>query len=378
MDFKIKSIIPDNYVQKAIRSKAANIARTEKQPVALKQKALSSSISVVSILGLFAICRKPADFIKNTAKLTNFNAAGIKFRTRKFVNEFLKGHNKELDKVILTTDFTQYGKSGLPLSYSRKRFINDIKQIIKHLSEERQGEILSQFNLYAGKNDIDGIPVLIEKIDNSAESQKLKSLIEKFCYKNETTFTDTKLKHSFDVIIKGFPEFNMAIGKVQHGTHIYSVDIHSLLVLQKSMKNPEYKKLSDEGKTILKFSALSHDFGKKGNVITPGHALISKKYVTEIIDKYNLPAQIKDRILNQIEHHHWFQAYNRGEITAENVKNIFKTPEDLKIAKILAKSDFESISQDFHLQRMNPEKILSQSEFDAEYAAKTAKIRFNF
>lgn len=166
----------------------------------------------------------------------------------------------------------------------------------------------------------------------------------------------------------------MTIGKVQHGMHLYSVDIHSLLVLQKSLNNPLYKELSNESQQVLKLTALIHDFGKEGKVITRGHATISRAEAEKFIDNYNLPKEIKERVLNQVEHHHWFKSYNKGILDEEGILKIFNTPEDLKIAKILAKSDFESVNPNFHLDNMNPTKLLTQEEFDKEFADKMAKI----
>ena len=308
----------------------------------------------------------------NTAR--NLNPVNIKSNADNFILNFIKGQNKALEKIILTLDFTVYGKKGLPLKYTREQFLQDINDTIKNLSPQRQCDILKQFNLTKGFNDIDGIPVLSGKIDNSPETQKIKALIEKFYYKNETTFSDPETKKAFDEIVKGFPEFNMIIGKVQHRTHIYSVDIHSLNVLQKSMNNPSYTALSDEGKEILKLTALMHDFGKKGKIITQGHAAISRKEAELFIDNYNLPNHVKERVLNHIENHHWFEAYNKGILDEHGVKNLFKTPEDLEIAKILAKADFESVNPFFHLNKMTYGKILTQSEFDAEFAKKVSKL----
>lgn len=305
---------------------------------------------------------------------SSINPSVIKKQAEAFINGFLKGQNKLLEKIVITHNFSQYGKKGIPLKYSREQFIQDIKDTVKNLSEQRQKEVLGQFNLTKTRFDIDGIPVLNGQTDNSPESQKLKSLIEKFYYKNETTFADSDTKQAFDEIIKGFPEFNMIIGKIQHGTHIYSVDIHSLNVLQKAMNNPSYASLSDEGKEVLKLTSLIHDFGKKGRIITTGHAAGSKKEAEMFLDSYNLSPEIKQRVLNHVENHHWFEGFNQGWFDERAVKNIFKTSEDLEIAKILAKADFECVNPSFHLYRMNPGKILTQAEFDAEFAFKTAKI----
>ena len=302
------------------------------------------------------------------------NPSVIKTQADTFINGFLKGQNKLLERIVLTHNFSQYGKKGIPLKYTREQLVQDINDAVKNLSEKRQEEVLNQFNLTKSRFDIDGIPVLNRQTDNSPESQKIKSLIEKFYYKNETTFADSAAKQAFDEIIKGFPEFNMIIGKVQHGTHIYSVDIHSLNVLQKAMNNPSYASLSDEGKEILKLTSLIHDFGKKGKVITTGHAAISKKEAEMFLDSYNLSPEVKQRVLNHVENHHWFESFNKGLFDERDVRNIFKTPEDLEIAKILAKADFECVNPSFHLYMMNPSKMLTQAEFDAEFALKTAKI----
>ena len=65
---------------------------------------------------------------------------------------------------------------------------------------------------------------------------------------------DPEAKAVFDALIQGFPEFTSIIGKVQHGTHAYTVDIHTLKVLQDVMNDPYYNRLSDMDKTVVKFA----------------------------------------------------------------------------------------------------------------------------
>ena len=290
------------------------------------------------------------------------------------LDKFLGKGTSNVDEVFRTFDFTSYGKNGIPLKYSRGEFIDDIQGVLESLPKGRQKELLSQFNLKFGLGDIDGIPNIQGQIEESLEARKIKGFIEKFYKQNETTVSSPEVKEALDSVIKGFPEFNMTIGKVQHGTHVYSVDVHSLNVLQRAMQNPEYSKLSDEGKQVLKLTALMHDFGKMGNVITPGHAAVSREEAELLLKHYDFPQNIKDRILTQVENHHWFEAYNRGFIDEKDVAEIFQTPENLAIAKMLAKGDFESVNPLFHLGRMNPLKMLSQEEFDKEFAEKMAKI----
>lgn len=296
---------------------------------------------------------------------------------KSLLNTFLDGSSPEFEKAFKTFDFGQFGREGIPLKYQRGRFIQDIAETLADIPHEEQRNILAKFNLKIGYGDIDGIPNLAVGECKTVQEKQIKGLIEKFYKQNGAAIKDTSIKQALDSVVKEFPEFNMTIGKVQHPTHIYSVDIHSLKVLQSAMNNPLYKNLSPEGKKVLKLTALMHDFGKKGNMITPGHAIDSRKEAELLLNNYNFPEKIKERVLNQIEHHHWFEKYNTGQISADDVVKIFKTEEDLNIAKMLAKGDFEAVSPVFHLCRMNPLKILTQEEFDEVFASKMAQIKYH-
>ena len=297
--------------------------------------------------------------------------------TKTLLNTFLDGSKPEIEKVFRTFDFGQYGREGIPLKYPRKQFMQDIAETLADTPINEQRQVLSKFNLKIGYGDIDGIPNLAVGECKTAQEKQIKGLIEKFYRQNEADVKDTNVKQALDSVVKDFPEFNMTIGKIQHPTHIYSVDIHSLIVLQSAMNNPLYKNLSDEGKEVLKLTALMHDFGKRGNMITPGHAIDSRKEAELLLNNYNFSQKIKERVLNQIEHHHWFEKYNTGQISADDVVKIFKTEEDLNIAKMLAKGDFEGVHPRFHLVRMNPQKILTQEEFDKEFASKMVQIKYH-
>ena len=110
-----------------------------------------------------------------------------------------------------------------------------------------------------------------------------------------------------------------------------------------------------------------HDFGKKGNVITKGHAQISEDIVKNLLKHRNLDEEEKNRIIKQVKNHHWFEGYNKKWLNKEDILKIFDTKEDLTIAKILAKSDLEAISSTFHRKILIPNKVLTQKEFDNEY-----------
>ena len=194
-------------------------------------------------------------------------------------------------------------------------------------------------------------------------AQKIQSEIELYTTKNQICTGDATVDNVLNSLIQGLPEFTSIVGKKQHDTHIYSVDIHTLKVLQSAMNNPLYKTLTDRDKTILKIAALCHDFGKRGGIRDEGHASSSAEFCTAILDKFSFPQGMKDRIIDIVDNHHWFEAYNTGNATANDVAVRCRRPEDFLIYEILAKADFENVNEKFHLgEKSNGAK--TQAEFD--------------
>lgn len=408
--------------------------------------------------------------------LTDINLASRNIRTnqtqrQEFLRNFIsnKGRNPEtglnnIETKISEFDFTQYGKGGLPLKYSRDEFIANIQQILENLSPEDKATVLKFHNIDLGENgfnsnprvrqfnqpveiltndgyiniinelstilkgvnednlqifkennidtivkkcmqlstlddvkiseletefpelkfdtikelqqkarefaeltsnnDVDNLPTPlavktaneeIEAFNNfSPEIKKASERIEeeykKFMYGNEFQTDDPELNNILNGIMRGLPDVMLTVGKKQHQTHAYSVDVHTMEVLKKAMNDPEYKTLSDSDRTILKFSILLHDFGKKYiNPTTPdtGHEIDSAEIASGIMAQFKLSAKVKERILNIIKNHDWFARYNKNEWNANKVAALFRSPNDYKIAKIMSKADLFSINPDF-------------------------------
>ena len=280
---------------------------------------------------------------------------------KSFLSAFLSNNNTSAENIFKTHDFSQYGKEGIPLKYSRKDFCKNIDTLISALTEEEQTILLQHFGLKRGHKYTDGTVNFdgilnnrrFEKNNTRAEvlkaAEKISEEIENYTVKNETLFEDAGLKKLFDAVVKGLPEFTEVIGKEQHNTHEYSVDIHTLKVLQSAMNNPLYSTLSDKDKTVLKLSVLLHDLGKPGGKIDDTHANTSAYYADGILEKFKLSAEVKNRITDIIKNHHWFGKYNTGLLSAEDIAVISRRPEDFKIYQIMAKADFENVNKYFHL-----------------------------
>lgn len=346
-----------------------------------KSLSLSQKINTLGTISsmdktLLNLCRQysPIDIDAKIAELTvslgkkkdiiNVSAA----QQQMFVQNMMANNNQNTETVLKNFDFEQYGKQGLPLKYTREQFTANIENLIKDLSPEEQEVVLEHFGLIKGSAGFDGLPTNKpfnnEKVSSQVNeiAQKVQDEIETFTARNQINTGDATADNVLNALIKGLPEFTSIVGKEQHGTHAYSVDIHTLKVLQSAMNNPLYEKLSDRDKTILKIAALCHDLGKRGGVVDTGHASSSAEYVTAILDKFPFPQGMKDRIIDIVDNHHWFEAYNTGSATAEDVAVRCRRPEDFMIYEILAKADFENVNKDFHISRS--EGVTNQAEFD--------------
>lgn len=176
--------------------------------------------------------------------------------------------------------------------------------------------------------------------------------IEKYTLNNKISDTANLPKETKDFLnslIKGIPEFAAFFTKPQHDRQAYSLDVHILKVLQDSMNDPLYQKLSDKDKIVLKFSTLLHDIGKRyfQNSSDTGHAMKSAEYVYSILEKFNFTDEIKDRIIATVENHHWFKAYNLGQLSNKEIATLCRRPEDFLIYRIVAKADANNVNENF-------------------------------
>lgn len=274
---------------------------------------------------------------------------------QKFTGILYNNNNPKVENFLKTFDFAKFGKDGIPLKYTREQFTQNINELIKDLSENEQDIILSHFGLQKGQDGFDGLmnnkPFENETVSERAKDVANKVLIEieNFTIKNEADIQDKEAKEILDGIIQGCPQFTAIVGKKQHETQDYSIDIHTLKVLQNAMNDPEYQNLTDNEKTILKTVIILHDIAKKGGIIDEEHDLMSTTYADNILKE--IPFTQKDetrrRITDLIKSHHWFGNYNSGQTNARIIANRFKRKGDWNIMKIFAKADLEGVGKSF-------------------------------
>ncbi len=220
---------------------------------------------------------------------------------------------------------TEFEINKIPLKYSREEFLSDINTF----SEE-------EWRKCGITKGIDGFDGLLQ----INQASKINAFVERFL-NNKTTFESPFLKEYFDNILKEIPEFVGIIGKLQHKTHAYAIDIHTIKTLQSAYKDPIYETLTAENKGILKYAILLHDIGKKGGIIDHGHEFVSAEYAERILK----PSPIKSKIIADIKNHEWFKDYCQNAISAQEVLKRCHSPE---ISMIMAKADLANVNPEFH------------------------------
>ncbi len=295
--------------------------------------------------------------------------------------------HKPYSKLITSTNFDnalqnlnlkKFGLKGIPLKYSHESFMKDLNNALEKLPADQRDAVMKNFNIKlittSGKVELSDIPDLSAPVHSQAEKE-IQELLTKYTKHNEMLIADPALKAELENFIKDVPEFTFTIGKPQNGLHSYSLDSHTLQNLQKALKYADEANLSDDSKQILKMSILLHDMGKqfKGKAVSDtGHAILSKQYASKILERFDYPQETKNRILNLIENHHWFKDFNKGNISADDVMQMFG--DDLPLAKVMAKADLESVSDDFHLSILEPGKKLTPAEYEAKINEKMDSI----
>ena len=316
------------------------------------------------------------DTISKTLSGVKPNVKISSAQQREFLVKTLSNNNAKANKVFKEFDFAKYGTDGLPLKYSRKDFMHNVEYILKDLPTQDRVEILSHYGI---ENDnFDGLLNNRPFEDLSGYSpefinaaKKVQSEIDKFTTKNEVDIPDKEVKEILDGLIKGLPEFTSIVGKQQHRTHAYSVDIHMLKVLQDAMNNPAYSKLSDKSKTVLKFAAILHDVGKAAGVVDSNHFRTSANYMSSILDKFNLPTEMKHQIIDAVDNHHWFGDFNTDKLSAQDVAAKCRRSGDLDVYKILAKADLANVSSTFHYRVTGTS---NKAEYDAFIDKKMSEV----
>ena len=284
--------------------------------------------------------------LKFRAKLKGYDIKTDSKSQNRFLKSIIGNNNSKAEDILsgdLMTEFISQHQRGLPLEYPRENFIQDLNALIEQLPVNERRQVLKDLNIISlSAKDFEGFinPRNLNENNFSKNSKeiinKIQNMVTKFVFENSVQTSNRELKAVLDDLIQGFPEFTSIIGK-QNGNQSNTLDVHILEVLHDVISNPEYKGLSDKDKTVLKFAVLMHDFGKRAGIQDNGdYAANSAVFANSILDKFKLPADIKERIVNLVRHHNFIES------SPKSFNRFFRTKEDETIAKIIAKADYKS------------------------------------
>lgn len=251
------------------------------------------------------------------------------------------------------------------LAYPRKQFVADIAEILKPLTKEQRNIVCNYFGFEIiskeNKHFMNGYPVNLNngvelaKINDSYLKQiieQMRPLVKKFSEENFVSIKgEPELSKEINDIVKAFPEFITEIGKKQHHTHDYTLDIHSLKVLQGVINNPKYEQLPDKDKFALKIAALLHDITKQENLRDALHPQESAYDAYYLLDKLKLSEDEKLQIYQIIKDHNWLQRYNVDDANqrikvAKDIAFDLRKGNSFEMASILTEADMQAVKRD--------------------------------
>ena len=273
----------------------------------------------------------------------------------KLKEQFYKvlGDIESPDGLFMHTDIESFDfKPGL--KYSRTDFISDIIRIISPYDTNVQTDMTGFFGFLIeknaeGKNTIKGYPsvVNLDRDDIAPDAVKIFDCVKRFTLDNEVVVYNNKAMTKYlNVIVKALPEFLTLIDKVQHKTHSYSVDVHTLKVLQGVMQNPKYTSLPEEDRRVLQIAVLLHDITKKEGEIDKSHPTCGAKDTGFILNKFGMTSDLRKRICLIIKNHDWLERYNKGLTSAEDFADELKNGNDFLMLAIMAEADLKAVKRD--------------------------------
>lgn len=268
-------------------------------------------------------------------------------------------HN--LDNSIKGVDFN---KVELELKIPRSEFVVKVTDAMKTLEPLEQRKVMDYYGFEIENGVLKGYPINLNNGDKLSEIASMKTrkvvenirpLVVEFSEKNPIKVTNASADFEKDLndILQGLPEFRPMIGKAQHKTHAYTLDKHTLKVLQGVVSNPKFQNLSTEDKKILSIASLLHDITKTEGVRDLAHPMESAFDAFYIIQKMNLPEEQQLKIYELIKSHNWLDRLNNPKNTPEMVQQIAQDiafdsrhTNTFELAKILCEADMKAVKKD--------------------------------
>lgn len=268
---------------------------------------------------------------------------------------------QELGKELQHIDFN---KIQLEMKMSRKDFTQKAMNLMEGLEENERRKVMDYFGFEINNKKLKGYPINlnngeklqeIEQNKTKAVIERLRPIVKEFSEQNPITVVNGNkaFEKALNDVLSGLPELRPMIGKPQHKTHAYTLDLHTLKVLQGVTANPKFATLSKEDKKIVSIASLLHDVTKTEGLRDPLHPMESAFDAYYIIQKMNLPEEQQLKVYELIKSHNWLDRLNNPKNTAEKVERIAQDiafdarhTNTFELAKILCEADLKAVRKD--------------------------------
>lgn len=329
----------------------------------IKNKSNLLDCKLGEIVNVKFLPKNNSEYCELVAKLSN----SIGLNVKKLPEETIKSFNHTMDEISKTeSQFMHIDFDGqvkrLKLDYSLDDFKKDIWYSIKDLSSIERGKVLDYYGFELKNNNgklvLNGFPNLqgseyrLSKIKDEKIMQKIRDC-EQYVYeftRNNNIRINGYPQASKDIseIFKVFTELLTTVGKIQSSSHDFSLDIHTMKVLQNIFKSPAYQKLPPESKNHLRLAALFHDLTKAEGVVDKMHPDSSAFDVYYLLQKLDLSEKDKLKIYQIIKNHTWLEQYNNQKGSEDFIKNLafdLRQDDAFKLSSILTQADLKSVKR---------------------------------
>ncbi len=295
-------------------------------------------------------------------KLSKSIGIGVKPLTQAEVAEF----DKTISSLVSSIQNVDLNNARLNLKMPREDFVSIAQDIMKNLKPLEKNKVMDYFGFEIKDGKLIGYPLNVNngaklsEIENKATKKAIKTLrpvVEVFSNSSNIVKIDScknaqALEDDLNRLFNAFPELRSIIGRAQHHTHAFSLDIHTLKVLQNVCANLKFAELSESDKKVLEISALLHDITKAEGLRDATHPFESAFDAYYIIQKLNLPESEQLKIYELIKTHNWLERLNTAkdkdllQNIAQDVAFDSRHTNTFELAKILCESDLKSVKKD--------------------------------
>lgn len=279
------------------------------------------------------------------------------------------------DSEFLNTKITKDGFKP-QLEYPRTEFINNVLEKTAGMNELEQNKVFDYFGFDIkqdndGNLQMHGYPANINRGSKLAEIknentkkfiEEVRPLVDKFTTNNNVTIEGKpEITKQINDILELFPELRTTIDKKQHKTHDFTVDVHTLKVLQGIMADTRYNELSKKDQQLLCISALLHDLTKLENSVDKTHPMYSAYDSYYLLNKMDMSEVDKTKVYKLIKNHEWLERYNgkvktgphtyrdktqkEKEIATKDIAFDLKDGNNFELASILTKADMKAVKE---------------------------------